>query len=139
MFYEKPLPFYLSYPMPLGMMEERIEERERELLKSYYSATVTGLQEIVEQECDRMDYEGSMMYDEYPDRFMMERLCRRICDRYREDHPMEEEPMETMENREPGRDHGRHRGNRLEDLVSVLLSHEIYRRRCRRRRCRRFY
>ncbi|MGN0314032.1 MAG: hypothetical protein ACI4EG_04470 [Fusicatenibacter sp.] len=139
MFYERPLPFYLTYPAPYGTMEDRMDERERELLKSYYSATVADLQEMVEQECDRMDYEGSMMYDEYPDKFMMERLCRRICDRYLEEHPMEEEQMETMEDGDPGRDRRRRRGRRMEDLVSVLLNHEMYRRRCRRRRCRRFY
>ncbi len=26
-----------------------------------------------------MEYEGSPMYDEYPDRVMLDRICRQIC------------------------------------------------------------
>lgn len=48
-------------------MEEQQEARERQRMQSYYSRTASDLQRLVEAECDRMDYRGSMMYDELPD------------------------------------------------------------------------
>ena len=48
-------------------MEEQQEARERQRMQSYYSRTASDLQRLVEAECDRMDYRGSMMYDEFPD------------------------------------------------------------------------
>ncbi len=39
------------------------EARERQRMQSYYSRTASDLQRLVEAECDRMDYRGSMMYD----------------------------------------------------------------------------
>lgn len=47
-------------------MEEQQEARERQRMQSYYSRTASDLQRLVEAECDRMDYRGSMMYDEFP-------------------------------------------------------------------------
>ena len=35
----------------------------------------------MEEECDRMEYDGSMMYDEYPDRLQLRLMCRRIYDK----------------------------------------------------------
>ena len=34
----------------------------------------------VEEECDRMEYENSMVYDKYPDKLQLKLMCRRICD-----------------------------------------------------------
>ena len=38
----------------------------------------------MEDECDRMAYEGSVVYDEYPDQLQMRMMCRRIYDRVKE-------------------------------------------------------
>ena len=83
------------------------------------SATARKIQEKVEEECDLQDYEGSRLYDEYPDRFMLYHLGRKIMDEVRS-----EAGIEAMSD------------GLLGDLVEVLLFHEISRRRCRRGRCR---
>lgn len=57
---------------------ERMQEREFALMKSYFPDTALKVQEKVEEECELLDYEGSRLYDEYPDRLMM-RSC---ADRY---------------------------------------------------------
>lgn len=88
-------------------------------MKSYYPDTARKIQEKVEEECDLQDYEGSRLYDEYPDRFMLYHLGRKIADEVKS-----EADMEAMSD------------GLLGDLVEVLLFHEISRRRCRRRRCR---
>ena len=109
MIYKDFYPFYTSYANPLLYRGEKEQEEEFFLMKSYYPDTARKIQEKVEEECDLQDYEGSRLYDEYPDRFMLYH-------------------MEAMSD------------GLLGDLVEVLLFHEISRRRCRRRRCRRdFY
>ncbi len=34
--------------------------------------------DVIEDECDKMEYEGSLMFDEYPDRLMLEQVTERI-------------------------------------------------------------
>ena len=126
MFYEKPMPFYMAYPVPYLFDQEKEQDRDLQVMKSFYSETAAQVQELVEQECDRMEYDGSMMFDDYPDKLMMRQICRRIEEKLLGDGT----EMEAM---------NRTRGEGLRDLIGVLLYNEMYRRRCRRRRCRRFF
>ena len=79
MYYGHFFPFYVAYANPSLYDGERIQEREFQLMKSYYPDTVRRIQERVEQECERLDYEGSMLYDEYPDKY-----C--YCGEYRREY-----------------------------------------------------
>lgn len=78
MYYDKFLPFYMTYADSSLYSRERIQEQEFALMKSYYPETARKIQEKVEEECQLMDYEGSRLYDEHPDKFMMHRLYRQI-------------------------------------------------------------
>ena len=49
-------------------MDKRYRIQEFELMKSYYPRIVQEIQERVEEECRLLDYEGSRIYDEYPDK-----------------------------------------------------------------------
>lgn len=75
------LPYYMAYPMPLQYDDERIERYDFEYMKSMYPQTAKKVLPYVEDECDRMEYEGSMMYDEYPDQLQLRLMCRRVYDR----------------------------------------------------------
>lgn len=119
MIYKDFYPFYTSYANPFALPGRKGTRRGIFLMKSYYPDTARKIQEKVEEECDLQDYEGSRLYDEYPDRFMLYHLGRKIVDEVRS-----EADMEAMSD------------GLLGDLVEVLLFHEISRRRCRRRRCR---
>ena len=55
------LPYYMAYPMPLQYDDERIERYDFEYMKSMYPQTAKKVLPYVEDECDRMEYEGSMM------------------------------------------------------------------------------
>ena len=125
MFYEKPMPFYMAYPVPYLFDQEKEQDRDLQVMKSFYSETAAQVQELVEQECDRMEYEGSMMYDRYPDRLMLEMLCRKIYRELNPDHIDEEGRLQVEE--------------RYFHLIQVMLMQEMYRRRCRHYRCRRWY
>lgn len=128
--FDQSFPFYMPYPLLMPFEQEREQEKDREVMKSYYSRRAAMIQEKVERECDRMEYDGSMMFDEYPDKFMMEHLCGKI---EKELLKEEQEEMKELEIQ------NRRGGNNLRDLIGVLLFNEMYRRRCRHRRCRRYF
>ncbi len=155
-------PFYMNYQDPRFWEEERMQERENQLMRSFYPKTARKIQEKVEEECDRMDYPGSFLYDEYPDKFMMEQMCRRVRESIESEMELEMEPgieaeLEAEDSRDRGgrrdrdgkrdrddrRDRGRRRdhgkGGLLDELVHVLLFQEMKKRRCRGNRCRRFF
>lgn len=125
------LPYYMAYPMPLVYDDERIERRDFEYMKSMYPMTVKRLLPFVEEECDRMSYEGSMIYDEYPDQLQIRLMCNRICDRAKQQKPKDDLEMEMQVSRN---DDG------LRDIIQILLFQELFRRRTNHRRNRRrFY
>ncbi len=74
------IPFYMAYPMQTVYMEELEYARDLDKLKGMYPREVRAIQEMVEDECDKMEYEGSLMFDEYPDRVMVNRIVKRIYD-----------------------------------------------------------
>lgn len=121
MYYDKFLPFYTAYASPALYSGEKIQEQEFALMKSYYPDTARRIQEKVEEECQLLDYEGSRLYDEYPDKFMMYRLYSQIR-RATEGELAAQEIPDAF----------------LDELIQVLLCQEISRRRCRRRRYRGF-
>ena len=71
---DEKLPYYMAYPMPLLYDDERQNQRDYEYMKSVYPGTAKRLIPYIEEECDRLEYMGSVMYDEYPDTAAMEQL-----------------------------------------------------------------
>lgn len=116
------LPYYMAYPMPLLYDDDRIARRDLDYMKSLYPAAAKRLIPYIEEECDRLEYEGSMMYDEYPDRVLLYKVSADIYDKA--------VPLEQTEHRR-----GRRRDRDLMDVIQVLLFDEMHRRRGRRRRC----
>lgn len=72
------MPYSLMYPYPDVYMSEMETERDLQYLQQMYPADAKRMQKKVEEECDKLEYEGSMMYDEYPDRVSMLLICDRI-------------------------------------------------------------
>jgi hypothetical protein len=125
------LPYYMAYPTPLQYDDERIEQRDFEYMKSMYPMAVKRILPYVEDECDRMSYAGSMIYDEYPDQLQICLMCNRIYDKVKKMKPLDEMGMEMQTSRND---------DWLKDLVQIILFQELFRRRSRRRReGRRFY
>ena len=139
--YEQPIPFYMAYPFLLPLDQEQAQEKDLLVMKSFYSRRAARIQEKADRECDRMEYDGSMMFDEYPDKVMFERIKNRIYDKVHEKYPVEEEDdrdQAMVMQQEVRRRYPPHK-NWLGDMIEVLLYQEMYRRRCRRRSCRRRY
>ena len=139
--YEQPIPFYMAYPFLLPLDQEQAQEKDLQVMRSFYSRRAAKIQEKVDRECDRMEYDGSMMFDEYPDKFMMEHICRKI----------EQEVLKEEEGNTPaiimvetyqggsGACGNRREEEGLRDLIGVILFNEMFRRRSRHRRRKRFY
>ena len=120
-------------------------------MKELYPREVKRILELVEEECDKMEYEGSLMFDEYPDRFMMEQITDRIYKKAREgEKQLETEQVSCpppfrppMGPKPPGPPMGPPPWNGprddLRSLIGVILTNEMYRRRCRHRRCNRWW
>lgn len=110
------LPFYMAYPMPLFYQEEDTVTRDLEYLQEMYPAEAKRYRKVIADVLDRLDYDGSMIYDEYPDRWQIYRLTQIIVDRIKEQAASEA----TGNVDSPAG---------IEELVQVLLCGEIYRRR----------
>lgn len=123
------MPFYMSYPMQNLYLTEMEYEKDMDRMKELYPKEVRKILEYVEDECDKMEYEGSLMFDEYPDRLMLEmvvdRIQRKVAD--------ESDDVEAEQYR------GERKNDHLRSLIGVILNNEMYRRRCRHRRCRRWW
>lgn len=138
-------------------LEEAAEELQAQYWKSLYPEKIKKIQQEIEHTCDALDYAGSFIYDEYPDKISLDRTGRQICERLREYEEFKDIPMEELYETSG---YGRHnpppfgpppgppgppsfgppprpprRQSWLEDVVSVLLYQEIGRRRCRGRKC----
>ena len=150
------MPYYMAYPIPFSYDDERTERMDFEYMKSMYPDTAKKILPYVEEECDRMEYENSMVYDQCPDKLQLRLMSRRVYDNVRKHERMffgDEEDAGlsgldgdqetgisgTAREREHGRD-GRSKSPFLRDFIEVMLYQELYKRRCdHRRRCRRFY
>ena len=107
------MPFYMSYPMQNIYMTEMDYDRDMERMKELYPEEAKRIQKLVEEECDQMEYEGSMMFDEYPDKLQLRMMCRRIYDKAEKE---EENP-----------------GEWLHELIQVMAFQELCQRRCEHR------
>ena len=108
------LPFYMAYPLPMYYQQEDSVTRDLEYLQQMYPAEAKKYQKIIDETLDRIDYEGSMIYDEYPDKWQIYRLTQIITDKIKK----------SDEAQSPDTDWGR-----TTEFVQVLLSYEIYKKR----------
>lgn len=124
MYERKILPFYMTYPLPMYYQEEDSIIRDLEYLQQMYPAEAKRYQKMIASILDKLDYEGSMIYDEYPDRWQLYKLSMDILDRIKREDAGEEEnrnvPPEKWE--------------WMGDMIQILLFYEIYKRRHNSRR-----
>lgn len=113
------LPFYMVYQEPFGVDDGRKAREDYDYMKSIYPDAAKRLLPFVEEECDRLMYDGSMIYDEYPDQLQLRLMCKRICERAKEG---EEEP-----------------GQWFRDLTQVMVCQELCQRRAEYRRYRKTF
>ena len=120
-------PFYMTYPMRNLYLTEMEYEKDMERMKELYPREVHQLQKLVEHRCDMLEYEGSRIYDENPDRYMLEREVERVLEEFGQQNELSAQYNRRGDDRW------------LRSLIGILFHDEIYRRRCRHRRCSRWW
>ena len=130
------LPFYMVYDADNFIMNQRMDRnwddwdeeyssrRDYEYMKSMYPDVAKRIMPYVEEECDHLEYTGSMMFDECPDQLQLQMMCRRICTRVRENDVVKDNIEEKW----------------LQDIIKIVMWQEILKRRNEYRKYRRkFY
>ena len=112
------LPFYMSYPAPYFMREEDSVWKDLEYFQQMYPAQAKQLQKRIAEILDKMDYEGSMLYDEYPDKWQLYRLSENVITILKQEEEESDQAPASPEKREW-----------VGDMVQIILYYEIYRRR----------
>ena len=99
--------------------EKMEEEEDARRLSEMYPIMAKRLQPYVEEICIQLEYPGSMMYDEYPDRLSLLRKS-----------------QEVWEQAQKGEDFGKNNPDweQIRDLIGVLLLQEMLVRRKKKRR-----
>ncbi|WMC94114.1 hypothetical protein [Kineothrix sp. MB12-C1] len=119
MYNQRILPFYMTYPLPLYYQEEDTATRDLEYLQQMYPMEAKKYQKIIAGILDKLDYEGSMIYDEYPDKWQMYRLSQSVLEVIRKKE--EETNKDTVISKE--------KWDSIFDLVQIILCYEVYKRR----------
>lgn len=113
-----PLPFYMAYPGYLRPEQENAILKDMDYLQQTYPNEVKRYQKKVAEILDKIDYEGSMIYDEYPDRYTINRMAGTIVQILRSEEEKQGDNPTNPEKWEWTR-----------DMIQVLLCNEIYKRR----------
>lgn len=124
-----PLPFYMSYPGYMGADGERMILQDMEYLQQAYPSEVKRYQRRVAEILDKMDYEGSMIYDEYPDFVSLHRMAENMVKILKSEDKENPEEHQIPEEK----------WNWLTDMIQVLLCDEVYKRRHGGRRGKSFW
>lgn len=130
------IPFYEAYHipaypmqgyMPFIMAQDDTAEQDLQYLQEIFPEASRRYARKISDVVDRLDYKGSMIYDEFPDRMRIQRLAEEIVAMIEKE---EAEKKDTEKENEPGgtEDGMMDRACRTE-LVYVLLCYEIYKRR----------
>ena len=68
------MPFYMSYPMQNLSLTEMEYEQDKARMKELYPKEVGRTVECVEDECYSMESEGTPLFDQYPDRLLLDQV-----------------------------------------------------------------
>lgn len=101
----------------LSVVDEQELEEDREYLRAMYPMRAKMILVMVEDACDKLEYEGSPMFAMYPDKVTMLSVARQIYDKvsYKD------------------------ADDTLLHLIEVMVCHEFYIRRCRYKKRRRYF
>lgn len=113
-----PLPFFMTHPGYPGLAWTGAALQDLEYLQQTYPKEVKRYQRRIAEILDKMDYEGSMIYDEYPDCYSIRRMADTIINILRQEETDAAEGERTAQEWKVAR-----------DMVQVLLCNEIYKRR----------
>ena len=157
--YYSAFPFYMGYQgygqwaQPGIVPEDRILE-DLEYLRQMYPTYAKKYQNAISSVVDKMDYDGSFIYDQYPDKLTIQRMVESVMTIIRtNEDTMEEQPQAPIP-MDPGQSvmdcNGadralteqapwREKEPWIRELVTVLMYYEILARRRKKNKMSRYY
>lgn len=127
----KYIPFYMQGIPVSGMYlgNAGAQDKDMAYVKEMYPRAFAQIEEIVEKILDKQEFIGSMIYDEYPDKMGIYRMVEDAFDELKANE-VECEGNNCIKYPED---------QWLKDIIKVLLLHEMYRRRAKRKQNRWFF
>lgn len=110
------LPFYMTYPTVVYTKENGMVE-DLEYFQQMYLNGARMLQREIVKSISILDYDGSMIYDAYPDQFMLRRLSAKLLDKMKK-QTKPEDPLYKVLVQEG-----------IDELVFLILLNEVLKRR----------
>ncbi len=114
------IPFYMAYPNYAMYSDEYRRMQDLEYLQAMYPAEVRDYQRKINRVLDGIDYQGSMIYDEFPDRISLYKLSSDITKSIVRDKNNGDMPDEDVNT------------EHISMIVQILLYNEIHKRRFKR-------
>ena len=108
------LPYYMMYPFPFWEERDAHITRDLEYLQQMYPKKAKQYQKLVYETLNLLDYEGSVIYDEYPDRLGLRLIVNAIYEKY--EKQQSDEDMFTDK-------------QLIKEMIEILLYQEILKRR----------
>ena len=109
----------MTYPLPMYYEDDNKVMRDLEYLQQLYPAEAKKYQKKIASILDKIDYEGSLIYDEYPDRWLLYKLANEVLEILKCDTSGREEDC----------DMNAEKWEWISDMIQILLYYEIYKRR----------
>lgn len=97
-------------------------ERDSAYLREMYPKEAKMIRDMAESELDMVDYHGSFIYDEYPDKYLFFRLVKKVTSRYFSEMGADKNANTVPQDKQW-----------VQEITQVVLANEIYRRRNRRK------
>ncbi len=123
------IPMYPLY----GYDNSQDLDKDFKYMQQLYPRIAKNIVEEVVKECNKLDYDGSFMYDEYPDKVSLDKIVDRISLNIQ---AVDEDDKTKVKSTSF---YPRQRRNNLRDIVSIILLNEMFNRRRRYRSKRRWY
>lgn len=99
-----------------------MSERDNAYLREMYPKEARMIGDMIENELNMVDYRGSFIYDEYPDKYLFFRIVNKIVDNYFEQAGADDLADIALQDKQW-----------IQEIAQVILANEIYRRRNRRK------
>lgn len=114
------LPFYMTYPYLYAGDDQTRRMQDLEYLQQLYPQEARKIQRKVLMHIEPIDYNGSFLYDEYPDQLMMYRVVAGIL------NEMKKDAQKAGEDWRPEKELW------MQDMIKLVLYMEVFKRRCKK-------
>ncbi len=121
------IPYYMMYSDIEEYAENRYDRQDLTYMQGLYPQVAKMVLPYIEEECERLSYEGSLIYDEFPDKLLLRLMCSRIYAKFKKEQECEDYFIDE-------RDEAWYK-----ELIEVMVYNELHKRRNKWRKSRKIW